>query len=608
VTLKAVTMLQVVGSMRRNIMEKTSMHRQTTDARGLYKAIFEYMQAFDSWKSTDERKLLVRMKHEIEALFCIEKQLDVNDVQTSIIYKELQVQQKRIIGNAYRVAGEYGVTELDQVRQSIMGGAIGPLFYTTLDDESDDCQQISMDSVLPASLTNEEITHEILLDGMFQMDVNGRPLNENPIYSKIRESMDVSFFRGLEDDLRLTPPLHARCVEIIMEIKNNLDGLKFETLAGSSYPLLDMEVMEDELMCIDTSQEPTVSWHRYLQVIRCLSDGLKDAYAGCIYAPSIDDPTSMLTSMQTTLQTTMESLIAASDDKSIQPKLFIQALRDVMGLVKKVCVMATNGRIRSISHVLKNRGPQYLLNATNRKIDNKTITLEVTGVYIVDAIKTEIAAKRVDIQDLVQNKVGTTAAYNNVMAAVLLQSFFGCSTSATLPETLHLDHGRLSVIHRRFELYTVVIAAIGIINACLRDKKIQEAPEILQELGKCLLQSTLRTLDTKGRIVEMVETLSHHVSEETAACIGDCLTKNLVVGSAVFNLTSTRMKNIVFHALHGTTVNMFSGLIPSVVAAIGDELSLHINVLRQVLRVNLLVYATHYNRIIQEKAIAMWEQ
>ncbi|KAJ1467008.1 hypothetical protein T484DRAFT_1756211 [Baffinella frigidus] len=440
----------------------------------------------------------------------------------------------------------------------------------------------SIYSVLPKSMSHELLTHEILLDDTFQLDLNGRPANEKLVYSKIREQIDIAFWRSLEDVLYLTPPLHVCSVNTIASMKTMIDGMKFATLAGSTYPLFNMEAVEDELADDHHSPWPIVAWDRYIQVIRCLSDGKKDAHEGHLsYSPPKDathaNTAEALSAIKKTLGANMQSLEVVHDDPGLQPKVFIQALQVRMRLVKRVCVMTVNARL-IISSVLKHQGPQYLLDATNKILESKTMTLDVTSAYIADAIKSEVTSKHIDIQDLVCNKTGTTAAYNSIVAVAVMSAFFNANGS-TFPETLHLDHSRLCGIHHRVELYTVMGAALGIVNVCLRDKKIGSAAGIMQYLGKCLLASNLENLDLKGRITEMVKTLLGHLSQQNTDYVNKCLSQSIVVDSTVFELSSVRMEAVVFRAFHGTAVDIFAGLAPCVLAVIKDELRKHVEVL-----------------------------
>ncbi|KAJ1466809.1 hypothetical protein T484DRAFT_3632510 [Baffinella frigidus] len=609
---KASKMLQVVESMRHNILAKVSLLQQMKSARGLHTAIFEYMQTFREWKDIDVKKLLARMNHELEAVLLSEQQLHGHDTETSTLRKGLQSQQNRIISEAAYVAGKQGVKEMDKVRERVMGM---PVKHPAPETTAKKCTEVgdnSVYSVLPKSMSHELLTHEILLDDSFQLDLNGRPANERVVYSKIREQLDIAFWRSLQDDLYLTPPLHVRCVNTIASMKTMIDDMKFPALTGSTYPLFNMEAVKDELMDDDHSSWPIVTWDRYIQVIRCLSDGVKDAQTGQLsHSPPKDathaNTTEAISAMKKTFGDTIQSLEVVYDNPGLQPKVFIQALQVLMHTLKRVCVTTVNTRISFISSVLKHQGPQYLLDATNKKLESKTMTLDVTSAYIADAVESEVASKHIDLQDLICNKPGTTAAYNSIVAVAVMSALFNANES-TFPETLHLDHSRLCGTHNRVELYTVMGAALGIVNLCLRDKKITTAADIMQEIGECLLASTLENLDLKGRIIEMVEILSGHLSQQNTDYVGKCLSKNLVVGSTVFKLSSARMKTVIFRAFHGTEVDIFAGLAPCVLVVIKDELRKHVEVLRQVLRVTLVVYASHYNHIIKEKATEMQER
>ena len=131
---------------------------------------------------------------------------------------------------------------------------------------------------------------------------------------------------------------------------------------------------------------------------------------------------------------------------------------------------------------------------------------------------------------------------------------------------------------------------------------LQAIPETLQALGDCIMQSTLGVTDFDGRISEMVEALPFSMAATTVEFISRMFTSNLVKGSGVLKLYETRMNMVVFKAFHTNNPDVFTSIAPQVMLVIGTELRKHVHVLRMVLGVNLRVYASHYSRIIQEKA------
>lgn len=605
--LKAKIMLQFVESMRRNILSNMRMCLQLKESRGLHEAVSEYMLTFIEWKKYDEKKLMTRISHEFEAFLHVEQEL--GDDEPDTLHEAVQLQKRRLIATACRISGPEALVELEAIRRHVMGNTGNPLETIAKISTYDDMEEYKMSSILPSSLTDEELTHEVLLDEALQLNKNGRPASDRPIYSKIRDHMEVAHWRSLEDDLNFTEPLFKRCMDVMSEIKANIDGLGFPALTGSKYPLFDMEVVCDELSSCHVSPQYTVTWDRYIQVIRCISDGVVDAYTGHHCPGGIDEWTAgvtimAITSMKTALTSNIKDMEKTCNDKVAQVKCFIQALQFLSNVAKGLCIMGANVHIRGIVSLLKNLGPEHLLNIAEKRIECGEMILSVTTSFIRDAIECEVASTRINLQDLIYNNVHTTAAYNHIVTVVVVSAFLS-PKSLVRPETLLLDHERLRSMRCRFDLHTFVVAALGVVNICMKERKIGHAVAILQELGVCLMESVIPISNTDGRINEMVIKLSLSLSEDDTTYIKNSLLRNLANDSLVLELTSTRMKTIVFESLRSNVVNTLHGLIPCVIATIGDELRMHMKVLRQVLRVNLAVYATHYNRIIQETACSM---
>ena len=312
--------------------------------------------------------------------------------------------------------------------------------------------------------------------------------------------------------------------------------------------------------------------------------------------------------IKTKLHTNVNSLEAVSYDSAAQATVFVKALRVLTNITMEVYQTVCNTSLALNALTVKGGGGvEKLRRLADEHLQSKTMTMHFTSVRLVEAIETEVAAKRVDMHDLVYNGARTTAAYNTVVAGMVMSAFVDCNAHG-FPEILRFDHERFQIIHTRIELHTVVATALSVINQSIDPKRVRNKAEMLQEIAKCLIDSPLCNLDFKGRALELHKALPSDMSQENVDCISECLAHNFRADSAAFKLISTRMKSVVHRAFHGTVPEVFKTFPPYVIVAIGAELRKHIQTLRMVLNVNLQVYASHYNRMIQETARSMTKQ
>ena len=74
-------------------------------------------------------------------------------------------------------------------------------------------------------MLNQQLAHELLLDPLFQLEEEGGPQTENPVFHNIRESFHRSFWDSLEDDLKLEYPCYVRVIRVLGQICDGIHDL-----------------------------------------------------------------------------------------------------------------------------------------------------------------------------------------------------------------------------------------------------------------------------------------------------------------------------------------------------------------------------------------------
>ncbi|KAJ1468625.1 T-complex 11 [Baffinella frigidus] len=467
---------------------------------------------------------------------------------------------------------------------------------------------------MPNHMTNEQLTHELLIDETFRLDKDGHPVGaEQTVFSKVHQELDDAFWRSLEDDFRTTPPIHARCIKLLRNISNDLSCIQSPALAGSTYPYFSMEQVADELRPpTGNDLPPTIPWTLYAQLLRCLCDGVRDAQQGHVaqqakplFATLAEEKTSA-SLFNTTLHDISHNITAAASNTTAQPKVFVESLRTITDLVKQARITTANTCLAIKGQMLKNRGPEYLLAMTDKKIQQNGLTLDKTNAFIAKTIHSEVQQGRVQLEYLVEIGAHTTEAFTHVVKATVMSALFCCRNDDTFPETLRLDKNRFRSIIDRMELYAVVVTALGVLNNNMLENNVREKNTILCNVGRRIIDSSLRNFDFEGRTAEIAQTLSAQgMSQTSVDNIARRWSENLQIDSSTFKLSSKRLQEVLFRVFYTTSLNIFDGMPPYVLPTIGAFLRTHAKVLRRVLQVNTRVYSTHYNRIITEKAHMM---
>ena len=74
-------------------------------------------------------------------------------------------------------------------------------------------------------MSNEQLSHELLLDSTFQLDEGGGCSAENPIFHRIRQTFHHAFWDSLVGDLRFETPCYVRVLRVLTEIRDGIHDL-----------------------------------------------------------------------------------------------------------------------------------------------------------------------------------------------------------------------------------------------------------------------------------------------------------------------------------------------------------------------------------------------
>ena len=594
---KSKRMIRVIDEMRGDVIAG-KLHG-ARKGYGLHLSIHEFMDALDQWKAQDDTKHLNRLKCTLSALLCAEKGLPNNDADTPALREAFRLHQDSILCKSLSIAGVRGVAEMQDVWKNVMGVKCNEerLEFATKDAVHGVDYTCTTDVCQQAPMSREEVTHEILVNPKF----NGNSVGPGGhVKSAVAKVLDDAFWVSLQDDLLLTAPVYVRCFAVLREIKNHLDGLQFPALRGSTFPSFNMDDTKNELVGDD--QMPAWSW--YTEVLRCISDGIHDAYAGHMAPKNLNFLTrasaeTALQTMKSKLDANMVNLEAVTCNKESQASGFIQALRTLNNLDLDLHQAILNAIFAHKALVGNVGGLDRLHSLANQKIKDGTLKLAFTQEYLRKAIDNQVVAGIVARNDLTNNGARTTASYNAIVQEMVKLSLMGCESNG-FPETLQFDQARFKHLKNRLEILTFVAAALGIVS--MASMAFANKSETLQKIGHAMIDSPLRSGDFDGRIQVICQNYPSEWSIDLSNHVTKSLEAHLSLDSHAFKLVSKRMASVVDKAFHSKETKILDEMPPYALEIIGGELQEHVTTIRAVLGVNLHVYADHYNKIIRELA------
>ncbi len=132
--------------------------------------IFEYLKCFKAWKLPDESKLKCRIKHALIALIQAQRHLPPDEPHDSKLNIEFRTQIERLRSKLQQIAGVEALNEFDE---------------TCRINRMTEIPVIAAYRSLPNRMSNEQLSHEILLDPAFQIENRVNVNIEGQLYHEI---------------------------------------------------------------------------------------------------------------------------------------------------------------------------------------------------------------------------------------------------------------------------------------------------------------------------------------------------------------------------------------------------------------------------------------
>jgi len=560
-----------------------------------------YLKAFYAWKRSDEEKLAGRIKHALSALYQAEAHLEESDPETPALRADFQGQQARLRVKLLQIAGEKALQEVDASRVQGAGGSLPP--GTAVEGGGEGAY-----SALPKRVTNEQLAHELLLDPAFTLDENGGCGGGNPVHSKIRLSFHVAFWESLADDLRLSPPCYARVVKVLGEVRDGIadlaQGSAARRGAASINDVLDMDLIKQQ---IDRGGFAWTSCVKLIQDVASILTQVEAAGARPAGAPAGHDPAAKVR-----WEEVDHAMQAAAAAPAEQPGAFCAALSYLLDRVRAVRIDVANSRLRLIAPVIKVEGVEYLQEKFKEKFPKDALELERTCEWLRAAVREEVAAERITVEDLAFKNENKSAAFLMVLHAAFATLVTGATAplEADCPETLLLAVPRLGAFNAAFHAGVRAAAVLVLVAQRLKDAQEGNPAPLLEKVAQRLLAAPAG--DANAAADAAVDALREceAMDEPKRAELREALLQGIGSDRSVPRLMEARLRNAlrrpdagaadIFRDVPATLAAYRELQLPAAARPLAPYIRDVVQGLRRVVHLSKRVHAHRYNAILED--------
>jgi hypothetical protein len=570
------------------------------------KLLHAYLTAFQAWKRPDEAKLTERIKHALSALYQAEAHLEESDPETPALRADFQGQQARLRAKLLQIAGEKALQAVDAARAQQHGAARPPAAGAAAQAVEGGGEGAY--SALPKRVTNEQLAHELLLDPAFTLDENGGCGGGNPVHSKIRLSFHVAFWESLADDLRLSPPCYARVVKVLGEVRDGIadlaQGSAARRGAASINDVLDMDLIKQQ---IDRGGFAWTSCVKLIQDVASILTQVEAAGARPAGAPAGHDPAAKVR-----WEEVDHAMQAAAAAPAEQPGAFCAALSYLLDRVRAVRIDVANSRLRLLAPMIKVEGVEYLQEKFKEKFPKDALELERTCKWLRAAVREEVAAERITVEDLAFKNENKSAAFLMVLHAAFATLVTGATAplEADCPETLLLAVPRLGAFNAAFHAGVRAAAVLVLVAQRLKDAQEGNPAPLLEKVAQRLLAAPAG--DANAAADAAVDALREceAMDEPKRAELREALLQGIGSDRPVPRLMEARLRNAlrrpdaggadIFRDVPATLAAYPELQLPPAARPLAPYIRDVVQGLRRVVHLSKRVHAHRYNAILED--------
>lgn len=367
--------------------------------------LFDHSEKFLKWQILDNNKLLLIYQESLNSLYQNEEYQNTN----SLLKNEFKIQIENI-----------------RLKIKKLGGIISLIKYDKKLNNNLLFNLISTHNINYSKyLTNEEISHEILLDSTFKVNY---------------KFLDSDLLNIIINDLNLPSPCYINIYQILLDIYNQFSYLGYKEKISKiiNINLIKLNIINN-----------IYNWDDYILFFHDIKELIKE-----IYLPELND------NIETQWNIIYNLMTNAKFNE--QPNIFCKGLEFIYNQINVLFINKINNNISLISSIILKYGTNYEKYKFENKIKNKSITLTKTTSWLLK--------NNENLKELLNNNCKFLIFHKNAIISYIFDNNF--LTTDNCPETLLLDLNKLKIIKTEYQYILLSVIIINIINNYLHNKNI----------------------------------------------------------------------------------------------------------------------------------------
>eukprot|EP00961_Rhodomonas_salina_P274211 3704875-Rhodomonas_salina.1 len=182
----------------------------------------ECILSFRRWKIRDSQKLSERVTTALSAVFSAQKELEGKGPEAEEMRLKLQGDRELLRHKLLVLDGEEAQCTFKEAAGELGGPPPTQQSVQALVNETESVSmegKANQSSELPGHMTNEQLSHELLLDRKFQMHEDGGAESENPAFAAERKVFQKAHWDSLLADLKLDLQVYVRVAATVNDLR-----------------------------------------------------------------------------------------------------------------------------------------------------------------------------------------------------------------------------------------------------------------------------------------------------------------------------------------------------------------------------------------------------
>lgn len=204
-------------------------------ADGIHKLVCAYLRTFKNWKISDQAKLMGRLQRALRGIDGLIQAGVAQDGIDAAGFSELLKQRDALVEKMRKMDPSFDPASTaatagnaGSAQGAVPGGAESgrkaqrrARVVVTLGEQPGQAGHGGGGG--GGGMSNEQLAHELLIDGSFRLDERAGQSDEKLVHTKIRETFERAFWESLVEELSLDPPHFDSVLKVLEEIRVSIE-------------------------------------------------------------------------------------------------------------------------------------------------------------------------------------------------------------------------------------------------------------------------------------------------------------------------------------------------------------------------------------------------